>query len=52
MEKTETSEYCSLRRRCAESFAICVRVDAEWKLGRIPKRKSGCESHRSRESAL
>ena len=32
LEKIETREYCSLRRRYARSLAICVRVDAEWRL--------------------
>ena len=36
VEKIETSEYCSLHRRYAKSIAICVRMDAERRLDRVP----------------
>ena len=37
VETIQTSEYCSLDRHYAKSFAICIGVDAEWNYNRISR---------------
>ena len=49
VETFETSEYCSLHRRHAGSFAICIGVDAEWNSNRISQSQPGCEPGRPGE---
>ena len=51
MEKVEASEYRSVYRRHTRSFAICVRVDAEWRLNGVPQQKPRRKSHPSGESS-
>ena len=52
VEKLEASKYRSLHRRHARSLTICVRVDAERRLDRLPRQKPGRESHCFSESRL
>src|ERR1700753_2784972 len=42
VETFETSEYCSLHRRYTRSFAIRIRVDAEWNSNRISQSQPEC----------
>ena len=51
MEKVEASEYRSVYRRHTRSFAICVRVDAEWRLNGVPQQKPRRKSHSFGESS-
>ena len=37
VETIQTSEYCSLDRHYAKSFAICIGVDVEWNYNRISR---------------